>query len=248
MNATRRAALAAPLAVLGAWPALAVEPVITGTATFRERMALPPGAALEVELLDVSRADAPAIRLAEARIAVMRQVPIPFALHVEPSRIEQGNAYAVAARLSVDGRVAFRSDTLHPVLGRGAGRDVEILLRRVASPEAGPELVGPTWVAEQIQGRRVAERLPSTITFTAEGRAHGTGGCNRFTGGFALEGRALRFGAMASTNMACEEAAMDQEQRFHAALAVVRGYRIAGGILHLTDAAGATLIRLSRAG
>ncbi|NKW78397.1 hypothetical protein HGD90_03070, partial [Rhodobacteraceae bacterium R_SAG7] len=33
------------------------------TAGYRERIALPPDAILEVELLDVSRADAPSIRL-----------------------------------------------------------------------------------------------------------------------------------------------------------------------------------------
>ena len=34
--------------------------VIEGTATYRERMALPPGAVFEATLEDVSRADAPA--------------------------------------------------------------------------------------------------------------------------------------------------------------------------------------------
>ena len=79
-----------------------------------------------------------------------------------------------------------------------------------------------------------------------QGRAYGIGGCNRFNGGYALEGASLRFGAMATTNMACAPAAMDQEARFHRALARVAGWRMEGGILHLTDAGGATVLRLAR--
>jgi heat shock protein HslJ len=48
--------------------------------------------------------------------------------------------------------------------------------------------------------------------------------------------------------MACVPAAMDQEQRFHAALAAVRGWRLDGTILHLADEAGTTLIRLAPGG
>lgn len=63
-----------------------------------------------------------------------------------------------------------------------------------------------------------------------------------------MEGASLRFGAMASTNMACEPAAMDQEQRFHAALAEVRAYRMEHGRLSLLDGGGGVLVRLSRGG
>ena len=41
---------------------------VSGTATYRERMALPPDAVLEVKLQDVSLADAPAVELGSARI------------------------------------------------------------------------------------------------------------------------------------------------------------------------------------
>jgi heat shock protein HslJ len=48
--------------------------------------------------------------------------------------------------------------------------------------------------------------------------------------------------------MACPPALAEQEQRFHAALAQVRGWRIANGLLHLTDEAGTTVIRASQEG
>ncbi|MBR0682792.1 META domain-containing protein [Roseomonas eburnea] len=248
MNATRRAAFAVPIAALAAMAAaIAQDAAITGTVTYRERMALPPGAVLEVDLLDISRADAAAERIAAMRIEATAQPPIPFTLTFDASRIDERKTYAVAARLLVGGRVLFRNDVAHPVLTRGAGTHAEILLRRVATPAGQAALIGPNWIAEDIGGRGVVDRLRTEITFGAEGRAFGSGGCNRFTGGYTLEGERLHFGPMASTNMACTPAAMDQEARFHAALAEIRGYRIENALLHLLDERGDALVRLARA-
>jgi heat shock protein HslJ len=76
-----------------------------------------------------------------------------------------------------------------------------------------------------------------SLLFTPEGRAVGSGGCNRFVGGYAFSGAALRFEAMATTMMACAEPAMELEQRFHRAMAAVRGWRIEAGALLLADEA-----------
>lgn len=246
MEPTRRAAIAAPFAVLAAPRApRAQAAVITGSATYRERIALRPGSVLEVELVDTAPAGAPAAPIAAARIAVQGQVLIRFELPYDPARIDPRGRYALRARLMQGEEVAFRGERIHPPLAEGAGRGGEILLLRAeGGAAAGP--VGPQWVAEDIGGRGALDRLQSSITFGADGRAYGSGGCNRFTGGYALDGAALRFGAMASTNMACVPAAMDQERRFHEALAAVRGWRIENGILHLTGEGGATVLRLSR--
>jgi putative lipoprotein len=126
---TRRLVLAS---ALSATAAHAQGAAVTGTATYRERIALPPGAVLEVELLDVSRQDAPAVRIAAATIPVQGQVPIAFTLPYDPARIEERSNYAVRAVLRVDGQVAFRTDRAFPVLTRGAGRRVELLLVRAA--------------------------------------------------------------------------------------------------------------------
>ena len=189
LKLTRAAALAALLALM-AGNAMAELATIEGTASYRERIALRPGAVLEVELLDVSRADAPSERLASIRIKAQGQVPIPFALHYDAAMIEPNRTYAVTAKLILQGKIVFRSDTVHPVLTRGAGDAVEILMVRTAAEDAArpgaagagdePVLVGPTWVAEDIGSRGVIDDLQSHITFTAEGQAHGSGGCNKF--------------------------------------------------------------------
>lgn len=245
---TRRRPLLAVLAAAAAARSASAQPhAVTGMAAYRERIALPPGSVLEVALIDISRADAPAERIAEARIEVQGQVPIPFSLPYDPARIRPQARIAVEARLLVDGRPMWRNAQIVPALTQGAGNAVEVPLVRIRA-EAPAGLVGSAWIVEDIAGRGVVDRLRTEITFSAEGRAFGSGGCNRFTGGYELDGAALRFGRMASTQMACAPAAMDQERRFHEALEAVRGWRMEGTVLHLTDAAGASLLRLTRAG
>ncbi|PWS35783.1 hypothetical protein DFH01_19590 [Falsiroseomonas bella] len=246
---SRRTLLALPL---GALPvvARAQSGTIRGSATYHERMALPPGAVLHLRLEDVSRHGAPALLIAEAQIPITGQVPIAFALAYEPARIEERFTYALRAEILLDGRVLFRTDPIHPVLTRGAEEQIELLLvraRESAAP-AAPALVGPVWIAEDIAGRGVVDRSRTSMSFGADGRVSGLGGCNRYNGGYTLDGASLRFGPVAGTMMACPPALAEQEQRFHAALAQVRGWRIANGLLHLTDEAGGTVIRLSSDG
>jgi heat shock protein HslJ len=45
-----------------------------------------------------------------------------------------------------------------------------------------PGLAGTTWRAETIMGRPVIDSAASTITFEADGRVSGRGGCNRYFG------------------------------------------------------------------
>jgi putative lipoprotein len=227
---------------------------ITGNASYRERVALRPGAVLEVELLDVSRADAPADRLASIRIRVQGQPPMPFTLHYDPAIIEANRSYSVTAKILVENRVVFRSDTMHPVLTRGAGDSVEVTMVRMpqrnvttgssGSGRAEPALAGPRWVAEDIAGRGVMDILQSRIVFGDDGEAHGSGGCNAFRGRYERDGDALRIGPLASTRKACPAAIMDQEARFHRALEQVRRFRIENGLLYLLDDHSEVLVRL----
>lgn len=119
---------------------------LTGNVTYRERIALPPNAVVEVTLQDVSRAGAPATILATQTIAANgAQAPIPFALDFDPTQIVERNTYAVRARITEDGQLTWTSTQQHPVLTRGAPVDnVEIIVERVASAPApsAPGLTG----------------------------------------------------------------------------------------------------------
>ncbi len=105
---------------------------ITGSVTYRERIALPPSAVVKVQLVDVSRADAPAVVLGEQLIrAEGRQVPFAFEISYDPKQVEARFSYAVQARIEVDGQLRFINDRRYPVLTRGGGDRVDLLLRAV---------------------------------------------------------------------------------------------------------------------
>ncbi|MEM9127251.1 MAG: YbaY family lipoprotein, partial [Pseudomonadota bacterium] len=74
-------------AVLGG---AAIAGTIEGSATYRERIAVPPNATLFVELQDVSLADAPAVTLAAQRYA-LDGVPAQFELTFDDALISDGH-------------------------------------------------------------------------------------------------------------------------------------------------------------
>jgi putative lipoprotein len=95
---------------------------LTGTVAYRTRQALPAGAVVEVRLVEVSRADAPADPLArQVLVTKGEQVPLPFTITYAPGALETGRRYAVQATIAIDGRVRFRTTTLHAVPAEGAG-------------------------------------------------------------------------------------------------------------------------------
>jgi heat shock protein HslJ len=113
-----------------------------------------------------------------------------------------------------------------------------------AIPGAGaassaPELTGTTWLAETIMGRPVIDFAASTVTFDADGRVHGNGGCNRYFGTSMIAGAQLSFGPLGATKMACPEALMDQETRFFQALASAERWSFDEHGLLLVHSAGA---------
>ena len=101
---------------------------ITGTLTLLARVALPPQAAVRVSLRDVSLADAPAPEIAALDLRPKHQPPLPFVLRYEKARIHPAHTYAVSARVLVDGRLAFITTRVYPVITRGAPRTVEMVL------------------------------------------------------------------------------------------------------------------------
>lgn len=119
----------------------------------------------------------------------------------------------------------------------------------VTAPAArAQDAAGPTgaWVVEAIGDTALTNGPRPDITFTTEHRVHGSTGCNRFMGGYTLDAATLQFGPVAGTRMACEAPLMEREQRFHAALEAVRGWRMDGAALLLTDGTGAAVLRLAR--
>jgi putative lipoprotein len=138
--------LAAGLLAPGLLAACASQPAlsrVSGTVTYRERIAMPPGAVLEVSLEDVSRMDVPATIVGKVTIENPGNVPIAFASPYDPADIDERGSYAVRARILVEGRPRWVSDTANPVLTQGNDESVDILLRAAGNKEDAAAQAGP---------------------------------------------------------------------------------------------------------
>jgi putative lipoprotein len=127
---------------------------ISGTVSYRERIAMPPGYVVKVELLDISRQDAPSETLGAIELTPSHQVPVPYELAFDESRIDPRHRYAVRAQILVDGRLLFTSTQTNLVITGGASREANIWVQRVASPKVDAEAASLTlageWLAEDI--------------------------------------------------------------------------------------------------
>lgn len=104
--------------------------VVSVTATYRERILLPPGHVLTVRIEDVSLADAPAVVLAEHREPLEgRAPPYQATLGFPRSQIDPRHTYAARAEIrDAAGALRFTTDTRHVVLTQGAPASAEIVL------------------------------------------------------------------------------------------------------------------------
>ena len=108
---------------------------VSGSVTYRERLALSQGAKLVVELRDVSYQDAAAPLIARQTISDPGQVPIKFKIEYDRDDIDSRNVYSITARIvESDDRLAFINDTAYEVITRGKPSKVDVLLVLVQPP------------------------------------------------------------------------------------------------------------------
>ena len=230
---------------------------LKGSATYRERMALPDGAVLVLTLEDVSRADARSEVIARVEVEHPGNPPIAFDIPYDPSRIHPNRSYTLRARIEVDGKLLFTTDRHYPVLGADQSSEINLLMKRVGTSSSSPAPAGEfakerrtmplentEWKLARLGATPVqpasAQQQPSLVLDSRSQRVSGSAGCNRITGGYELQGDHLTFTKMASTMMACVSG-MDTERIFLDALQQVRGWKITGDKLELVDATGQPL-------
>lgn len=220
------------------------EAVVSGTVSYRERIALPADAVVDVALLDVSRMDVAATVLSEKTIEPTRQVPIPFELAYDAGAIDPRMSYAVRATIRRGETHLFVTDRHYPVLTRGNGDHVELVLVRSgggSTPVADAALTNTRWILRTLGGEAVPiepNQRPAFLQFGhgQDDRVLGRAGCNTFRGGFMVDGQKLEFGALATTRKACPD--MSLEDRFYRALGQVDRHEIQGTWLILQGQAG----------
>jgi uncharacterized lipoprotein YbaY len=123
--------------VLMAWatgcaPGPPTSGIVKGSVAYRERMALPPDAVVDVKLYDVSVQDGAAPVIAQTTVVPAgREVPLPFELRYDPKKIQPTGWYALRATIRSGGRLVFTTDTVHRVVTHGNPTHVDLQLVRV---------------------------------------------------------------------------------------------------------------------
>lgn len=234
----------APAAPEPAPPAAAT---LSGTVTYRQRIALPPEAIVTVRLEDTSLADAPAVPVVVHSFnAEGRQVPLPFEVAFDPASIKDGNTYSLRASIEIDGELRWTSTTAYHVLTRGNPSQVDIVVDPVdaAPPEPPPasatRLRDTEWMLVEFDGRPVPPpveggRAPMIVFATEASAVSAQGHCNRHFGTFEADDAAgtLVIRMVGSTRMGCPDEVMMEEAEFLAALGRVATFRIEGETLTL---------------
>jgi len=226
---------------------------IEGTATYRERMALPPDAVFEATLIDVSRADAAGQVLGQTRVEQPGNPPFHFSIPYDPGQIQPNHIYAVRGRILEGNRLLFTTSQRYQVLTQGHGSEIGMMtMQRVEGPgqiePAAVPLRETYWKLEEIAGKAVSpaeQQREAHLIFSAQdGRVSGSGGCNRLAGSYETSGASLQFRGVASTRMACARG-METESRFLGALEQVRRWKISGRELQLMDNDDTVLLRFT---
>lgn len=158
--------------------AAATQAVIRGRATYLERVKMPPGADLAVQLVDLQRADSPQAVIASLQLDDVAGPPYEFTLPYDPTRLRAKGMYGLHASLrGPDGELWFVTDARVPVTP-GNNDVIELRMVRVPGEGEAPSLatrspwdeakargvafrgVGnePGWFVEVDQGRTPALR------------------------------------------------------------------------------------------
>ena len=117
----------------------AMEPgvtVIEGEVFYRERIMIPAGSEVEVQLEDISRADALATVLESVSFKAQGGPPYAFAIEYDPARIDERVRYALRARITApDGALLFTNTEYIDPFG---GNPVRIMVQGMAQPAPAP--------------------------------------------------------------------------------------------------------------
>ncbi len=128
--------LVIPLLVLAALAGCKSVDTVSGTITYRERMALPNDAVVKVAIEDVTVADAPGRLVASITFGTQgRQVPIPYSLTLNDAKVlDPKHQYALRVRIeSSGGELLFINDTRSGVITNGVFEQ-DVVVKRVAAP------------------------------------------------------------------------------------------------------------------
>jgi putative lipoprotein len=108
--------------VLLALPGLAgaqASAAVTGTLTYRDRVALPTNAMATVQIARVYTDRSPEIIAEQTFTTNGAQPPFTYSIAYDPARIDQNASYTVQSTIKVGDQVRYSTNTIVPVITRG---------------------------------------------------------------------------------------------------------------------------------
>ena len=239
-------------------PALAAKVDLPGQVTYRERIALPDQATLEIQLVDQTLPSLPPRLDVKATIGP-GQVPLAFDLNFDDSILIPMHEYALIASISDATGLLFRNFEPYSVNPLAPAQPVLIVTnlvgqidKPVASSSAEPTASAPpaildsVWTLTSLNGTPVLPRTKPSLTIGADMRAGGSGGCNSWFAQAEINGETLRFGSITSTLKGCTQSVNLQEGACKDSLAAVATWSVTGDELTLFGADGKALLVFAR--
>ncbi|SKC41592.1 MliC family protein [Pseudoxanthomonas indica] len=187
---------------------------IEGTASYRERINLPSGSQLQVQLVDRQLADSPAAVVASIDIPATQGPPFAFQLPFEPGKLRANGEYGLHASLrDGDGRLWFVTDT-HTPATPGSSAPVQVTLVRVPA-DARAHMTDTRWLCgEQRLAARFDPEPANTVTLsfgeqplvlTQTTSASGARYSDKFNNEFWNKGREARLTLAGKTAVDCRQ-------------------------------------------
>jgi putative lipoprotein len=107
---------------------------VTGTVTYREKIAMPQDGVVIVKLQDTSLMDVPAVEIGVQLIDDPGTVPVPFSIGFDPAEIIDNHTYTVRATITSGDELLWTTDTVSAVITRGNPLTADLLLVAVPQP------------------------------------------------------------------------------------------------------------------
>ena len=110
----------------------------------------------------------------------------------------------------------------------------------------GADLAGSEWRPSFMSATELPAGIKMQVEFQPDGRITGSGGCNRFFGGYTISGNHIKIGPLASTRKGCP-GLIKVEATFFATLQAASSFAQTDTTLILFDASGGRLAQFVRA-
>jgi uncharacterized lipoprotein YbaY len=108
------------------------ESKVTGTVTYRQRIALPQNSTVVITLQDTTNSNRAPRNIAQQTVPLRgQQVPVPFSLIYNPAEIQPNGVYRIRAEIYVEGRLTWANMNQDRVITGGNSNNIEVIVQPV---------------------------------------------------------------------------------------------------------------------